>query len=322
MIKAAQKNYDKFLVPTNLVESVKIKRHYTASQQADLDIKTSVNKIGEIVNLSQELNTLMWHKINNGSSFNDVMGIYYDSSKLCIMSGIEIDSAKKEFTISNTKELKLLSKDYYREDKLGRKIKPNFFAHISKSKGYYNPHKKYYQRHCTAMDYVQKIVSTECHNYRGKSRIKFIDILDRNKFEYSLINYGQIYSTIDCVRQMKADIKNEWRIYFEAQNYNNGVNDRDNYYNTVRETSDIRQNCINYIDSKKYNYSTMYWLLKLLDEPKYRDISYIMFSVLFGAPNKSFYDVIRQSSSPISMITPDDSGDIKIFNIRYSKLYK
>ena len=66
----------------------------------------------------------------------------------------------------------------------------------------------------------------------------------------------------------------------------------------------------------------MYWLLKLLDEPKYRDISYIMFSVLFGAPNKSFYDVIRQSSSPISMITPDDSGDIKIFNIRYSKLYK
>ena len=43
-LKVLEKNYDKFLVPTNFVESVKIKRHYTSAQQADLDIKTSVNK--------------------------------------------------------------------------------------------------------------------------------------------------------------------------------------------------------------------------------------------------------------------------------------
>ena len=54
LIGAAQKNYDKFLVPTSLVDAKKVVRHYTNEEQADLDIKTSVNKIGEIVNLSQE----------------------------------------------------------------------------------------------------------------------------------------------------------------------------------------------------------------------------------------------------------------------------
>ena len=86
IIDAAMRNYDRFLVPTNLVSGKKTKRQYTAEQKADLDIKTSVNKIGEIVNLSQELNTLMWDMINNGASFEDVAEIYYDSYKLCIMS--------------------------------------------------------------------------------------------------------------------------------------------------------------------------------------------------------------------------------------------
>lgn len=68
-----------------------MKRKYSSAQKADLDIKTSVNKIGEIVNLSQELNTMMWDMLNSGASYEDVAEIYYDSSKLCIMSGIEIN---------------------------------------------------------------------------------------------------------------------------------------------------------------------------------------------------------------------------------------
>lgn len=52
LIRAAEKNYDLFKVPTSLVESKKTRRSYTNAQKADLDIKTSVNKIGEIINLS------------------------------------------------------------------------------------------------------------------------------------------------------------------------------------------------------------------------------------------------------------------------------
>lgn len=76
-----------------MVSATKVKRYYTPEQQADLDIKTSVNKIGEIVNLSQELQTLMWHKLNNGASFEDVKEIYYDACQLNAMSGLEIEQS-------------------------------------------------------------------------------------------------------------------------------------------------------------------------------------------------------------------------------------
>lgn len=48
LITAAKRNYDKFLVPTSFVGAKKRKRRYTSEEKADLDIKTSVNKIGEI----------------------------------------------------------------------------------------------------------------------------------------------------------------------------------------------------------------------------------------------------------------------------------
>lgn len=90
LIKAAEKHYDLFKVPTSLVESKKTKRSYTSAQQTDLDIKTSENMIGEIINLSQELNSLLWDKLNSGATFDEVAEIYYDTSMLDVMSGIEI----------------------------------------------------------------------------------------------------------------------------------------------------------------------------------------------------------------------------------------
>ena len=46
LIRAAKRNYHLFKTPTSFVSARKIKRYYTAEQQADLDIKTSDNKIG------------------------------------------------------------------------------------------------------------------------------------------------------------------------------------------------------------------------------------------------------------------------------------
>lgn len=53
LIKAAEMHYGDFKVPTNLVSSIKTKRKYDSADKADLDVKTSVNKIGEICNKSR-----------------------------------------------------------------------------------------------------------------------------------------------------------------------------------------------------------------------------------------------------------------------------
>lgn len=94
LIKAAERNYNNFLVPTNLVESVKTKRYYTNAQKADLDIKTSVNKIGDIINKSQELQSYMWDQINSGldCKSEEVKRLYADICQLSVMSNVEIDS--------------------------------------------------------------------------------------------------------------------------------------------------------------------------------------------------------------------------------------
>ena len=115
LINAARRNYDVFKVPSSFVKAQKIQRYYTSEQQADLDIKTSVNAIGEIVNCSQELNSLMWDKLYKGATFEEVRQISYDISQLNVMSGIEIDKAKKEFDVDNIKELKAI-RDKYKDN--------------------------------------------------------------------------------------------------------------------------------------------------------------------------------------------------------------
>lgn len=96
LIRAALKNYDIFKVPANRVVATKSKRYYTNSDKSDLDYRTSENKIGEIINLSQELNTLMWDKINSSDKslsecYEDIREIYHDICILNVLSCIEID---------------------------------------------------------------------------------------------------------------------------------------------------------------------------------------------------------------------------------------
>ena len=95
-----------------MTSSVKTARYYTQDDKADLDVKTSVNKIGEIINLSQQLNSLMWDRISKGASVESCMELYYDICKLAVLSNIEIDRAKREFTINSTTEINILKRKY------------------------------------------------------------------------------------------------------------------------------------------------------------------------------------------------------------------
>ena len=96
-------------IPTTLVKSVKILEEYTLTNLANLDIRTSKNYIGEIVNLSQYLNSLFWNNRRNGLPVND---IYKDICILCSLSNVEIDKAKRETNINTQKELKKIRDKY------------------------------------------------------------------------------------------------------------------------------------------------------------------------------------------------------------------
>lgn len=316
LIRAAKRNYHVFKTPTSFVSSTKVKRFYTPEQQADLDIKTSVNKIGEIVNLSQELNSLLWDKMYHGDSYDDIKELYYDICQLDVMSGIEIDKAKKEFIINNSKELDKLRAKYddfvreYEEDEngeliRGRKKMPHFFSHISKQKGYYNPDKKHYCKYHTTMDYLQTIINGfKIKNSYKKDWLPFVTILDNSSFRASNVNQKQINKVYSILKKYINDRKNIFATDLDLKEDKN------------EKVLKLKEDLIADIEAETIGFSTMYRLLSSLEDKENSQIKNILLEILFLCGNKSFNKAIIESTKPILQLE-DDGDDIILFNIGF-----
>lgn len=316
LISAAKKNYHLFKTPTSFVSAKKVQRYYTPEQQADLDIKTSVNKIGEIVNLSQELNSLLWDKMYHGADYEDLKELYYDICQLDVMSGIEIDKAKKEFDIDNSKELDRLRQKYdplvreYEENESGECIKgkkkmPKFFSHISKQKGYYNPERKHYCSYHTTMDYLQSIINS----FRIKNPYKldwlpFVSILDGSHYYATHVNHQQIQEIYELLKKYHSERKD---IYSSESDSREEKNEKSNI---------LREQLIANINSRKIGFSTLYKLLASVEEKENSQIKNLLLEILFLCGNDSFIKAVIQSKSSIFYL--EEGGcDIKLFDIGF-----
>lgn len=348
LVTAAKRNYDNFPVPTKLVESAKRKRKYTNREKADLDIKTSVNKIGEIINLSQELNSILWDRINKGASIEDVMELYCDISQLDVMSNLEIDSAKRENPANNTRELQLLKKKYDVRDKKNRHIRPLFFKYIDGYKGYRDDYHVYveqddefqklfktdkykdaqtikkesanniviergrmsYQKHETSMDYLQK-----CINRFYVPRDKEAN----HGLSYMLVPISATkgeyqkeveQQIINIAREAKKEINSIW----ESTSANK---------KTKRELAyEVQEKCSAALQEVQVNEKTMRRLLSKLED-EYSDVTrFLFFSLLEqvrGFMLSGFHQIIQKSVSPVSILREDIDGDIQIYDFRYLK---
>lgn len=306
LIRAAKRNYYIFKTPTSFVTTKKVKRHYTSAEQADLDIKTSVNKIGEIINLSQELNSLLWDKMYHGSSYNEIKELYYDICQLDVMSGIEIDKAKKEFDIDNGKELDKIREKYKEDlsDEYNKKKLPHFFAHISKQKGYYNPEKKNYCKYNTSMDYLETIVNGfRIKNPYRKDWLPFAAVLDNSLFRASSVNQNQIDNIYSMLRRYISDRKN----IFVSEN------DRDEKFTRAQL---LYSNLVSNIECEIIGFSTLFRLLSSLENKDNSQIKNTLLQILYLCVNDSFNKAIINSSSEIEQLE-HDGNDIKLFNIGY-----
>lgn len=210
LIRAAERNYHKFLVPTSMVDAKKIVRHYTKSDQSDLDIKTSVNKIGEIVNLSQELNTKLWDALNSGADFSEYEELYCEIAQLDVLSNIEIDKAKREYAVDSVAEIKRLRKKYEIRDDDGRQVKPNFFGKIARMKGYYDSVGKNYRFHNTTMDFLQHSLNSYRTSYAYTSFIPFSELLVNDAYLQKSVSYSQVERILGFVRDMRSKIRAVW----------------------------------------------------------------------------------------------------------------
>jgi len=289
LVELARINYDVFKVPTNMVEAIKTKRYYNKEQLADLDIKTSNNKIGEIINLSQILNSLLWNKLYDlkkdgeirGSAkdnYDEIKELFYDICQLDVMSCIEIDKAKKEFVIDNTKELSLIREKYkeFLTDDRGRQIKPKFFEFLAKSKGYYVKGSKSYDKHETAMDYLSEIISKKgmC-KYNLKEYKLFSNVFIPVNYDSKLRNMYQIKDTREKCESYVSKVKAIWSNEFSDTEEKRITTDR------------LRNDLIFDISNMTLNETTTYEIIKTMDMDKYKNIKGILSYLLFQIENKS-----------------------------------
>lgn len=348
LVTAAKRNYDNFPVPTKLVESAKRNRRYTNREKADLDIKTSVNKIGEIINLSQELNSILWDRINKGASIDDVMELYCDISQLDVMSNLEIDSAKRENPANNTRELQLLKKKYDVRDKKNRHVRPLFFKYIDGYKGYRDDYHVYVEQD----DEFQKLFKTD--KYKDAQTIKKESanniVIERGRMSYlkhetsmdylqkcinrfyvprdKEANHGLSYmlvpisatkgeyqkdveqQIVEIAREAKKEINSIW----ESTSPNK---------KTKRELAyEVQVKCSAALQEIQINEKTMRRLLGKLED-EYSDVTrFLFFSLLEqvrGFMLSGFHQIIQKSVSPVSILREDVDGDIQIYDFRYLK---
>lgn len=113
----AKANYDKFLVPVNKVKSnEEIEYKWNNYNKALLDEKCSQNNIGRIINDSMILVSEYWHRINNGSTHEELKDLYKVICELSIMSNLAIDACKRPVPYNEEKALqKIENSEWFRE---------------------------------------------------------------------------------------------------------------------------------------------------------------------------------------------------------------
>lgn len=314
LVNAAKKNYHLFKVPTRNINPPKSKRHYTPKDLADLDDKTSNNKIGEIVNLSQELNSLLWDIVmKSGQTMDEqyefIKEIYYDVCQLDVMSNIEIDKAKKEYSVDTTRELKKTRKKYEHILTMsdGRKRMPYFLGYIADTKNYKNTDRKDYQKYNTSMDYLHNCMSGKrSDKSKGSSFLSISDIFKPDNYDWNLVNKRQINKIIKFAEDTEKYIKT---IAFSSL----PVEDRNLFIQKAKE------NLLYDINRLKLNKHTMYRLLWNLDRQKNSSIKNLLFYTLFNYKNEILTDILGQYNKVTTFLSQDSNGEIVIYGHKYIK---
>lgn len=319
LVKKAKQHYDDFLVPTKLIPAATTLRHYNDTDKADLDHVTADNQIGEIVNLSQELNSLLWHKLNETGSFDEVAGIYEDIAKLDVLSNIEIDRAKREYAVDSSREMKKIRQKYKMKTDDGKKIKPRFFAHISRAKGYYNPIRNEYVAHRTTMDYLDSQVKSW--------RIKPVYLRKRTLRDF--VPLSQVWSLPYYSRAKVRDHQVD-KIIALVQNTQNRLSglrakikieyDQDIKRRYARRMDDVIAEAVKDLFRINPTRSTIYWLMTQMDEPEYKDIRFLFLKLLFGHPTENFRRFLREAATGISIIRRCPNGEKSLYGINFTEI--
>ena len=307
LLKAALAGYDRFPVPFCAVLPGS-KKTYTTSPEdlTELDVQIAENRIGEIVNLSQFLNSLYWDAVFHGATREELAPKYGDICKLAVLSGMEIDKAKRLYPVSSDNVVRVLrrDKDDYKKAHDG-KIPP-FFAYMTETEA------EDAASPAATLDTAMSFIYDAVRHDRGRSpRSKTVDYVSLFDLDHAKGDPTGVYgkrrdAVLDFVSEAQKKIR---RLNFAAN-----TQDRAEKALAAEQVAELFEACLRVV-AEKADDRVYYLLLRELDKREESKKSVTQFhSLLFAVmcyandgylmkklrpPTREMYDLIPADESAL-----------------------
>ena len=325
LVSAAEKNYSLFPVPyagfTSQKKPLKDFKYGDKKNNLLLNLYTidndiANNNVGKIVNLSQLLNSHLWNGFGNGKN-KAYKDLYNKIAILSVLSGAEIDSAKRSFPFSTTTEYNRLKKYAHTNGFL--KTKPLFFTVITKKNGHKPKISKIKEESNkerefkTAMDYLWDAVSrNELDSDIRTKTIPFFDLicegLDTNNISGPI--YAQVReaikileSTNEAVTKIRDKSENN-DFELKKMNFNHEI--KKAYFELKRKinTPEKTKLILKELEKKDDGYSKSFIFLYIISS----------FSENLGYTLKTLFSDDAKPLPTLRKTAPGESAQYTLFN--------
>ena len=298
VVETAFDQKDLFKVPVCSIESDGKRKPILS----ELDYNTSENKIGEIVNLSQKLNSVLWDKLSRGYDYESIQGIYEDVCKLAVLSGIEIDKAKRAYDKVN------VSKEISKITKKHSVIAPEFFREIDFD---YGVKERQYAFYNAPMEYVYRSVKDIDYRKGKDKEIPYRAISDMLK-EPAPKSTSTVYEHRDKVIAIckKFEKKLDF-LYSELRRADD--DEKDYLYAKIKQTKDERNEKVKELLSEEY---VLYLILK--EYEKEASENWHLYAPLLES--ELFKSMLEQSKVKMQKIVEKDDGEYDLYGLKFAKI--
>lgn len=323
IVETAFKQKDTYKVPVNGIKPSK-----KDLELVELDYETSENRIGEIVNLSQKLNSILWDKLNNGASFEEVCGIYENICKLAVLSGIEIDKAKRMYkNVEVSQELNKLAFQY-------GKVRPKFFKEMDeveierqvrkiKDKNKVKQKRmrqerreelwdeKEYTFYNAPMEYVYRSVKDIDYRKGKDKEIPYRAISDMLK-EPTPKSTSTVYEHRDKIVSISKEYKEKLDfLYSELRRADD--DEKDYLYAKIKQTKEERNEKVKELLSEEY---VLYLILK--EYEKETGENWHLYAPL--VESELFKSMLVQSKVKMQKVVEKDDGEYDLYGLKFAKI--
>ena len=294
LVETAEKYKDFFKVPVCEIETA----GKTDQTLAELDHDTSENKIGEIVNLSQKLNGIIWNEIHHGTNKERILEIYKDVCKLAVLSGLEIDKAKRAYDNVNVgKELSALRKKYNRPA-------PIFFKEIDEKQK--ESENAFYD---TAMDYIYQAVRAFNFQKGKNKKVRYMPIswmVGGKTTSDNATDYRHRDKIIEICEEYRTIIN---RLYMELRSADE--QEREVIYDRIADEKVERDKKVS-----KWLTSENVLIFVIRHYEKNRPSDWRIYAPIVNAPR--FKELMLKSISPEFHVEEDENGRFALYGKKFA----